>query len=98
MTMEGGLSCQTNLQKSTRVFGRGPVTQCLGEVCLLHTSVLVCVLSVCLFLWEGVLYTLYTCMFVVSCVCKVCVYKLVVNLVLQETCLTHYIPTIDERL
>ena len=37
-------------------------------------------------------------MFVVSCVCKVCVYKLMVNLVLQETCLTHYIPAIDERL
>ena len=92
MTMEGGLSCQTNLQKSTRVFGRGPVTQCLGEVCLLHTSVLVCVLGVCLFLWGGVL---YTCMFVVSCIC---VYKLVVNLVLQETCLTHYIPAIDESL
>ena len=28
----------------------------------------------------------------------VCVYKLVVYLVLQETCLTHYIPAIDERL
>ena len=87
MTMEGGLSCQTNLQKSTRVFGRGPVTQCLGEVCLLHTSVLVCELGVCLFLWVCV--NMYVC---------VCVYKLVVNLGLQETCLTHYIPAIDERL
>ena len=26
MTMEGGLSCHTNLQKSTRVLGRGPKT------------------------------------------------------------------------
>ena len=96
MTMEGGLSCQTNLQKSTRVFGRGPVTQCLGEVCLLHTSVLVCVYIGCVSVFVGGV--LYTCMFVVSCVCKVCVYKLVANLVLQETCLTHYIPVIDERL
>ena len=92
MTIEGGLSCQTNLQKSTRVFGRGPVTQCLGEVCLLHTSVLVCVFR-CVSVFVG-----GACMFVVSCVCNVCVYKLVVNLVLQETCLTHYIPAIDERL
>ena len=58
-----------------------------------HFSISVCTGCVC---FCGCV--LYTCMFVVSCVCKVCVYKLVVNLVLQETCLTHYIPAIDERL
>ena len=67
----------------------------LGEVCLLHTSVLVCVFR-CVSVFVGGV--LYTCMFVVSCVCKVCVYKLVVNLVLLKTCLTHYIPAIDEGL
>ena len=59
-----------------------------------HFSISVCTGCVSVFV-GGVL---YTCMFVVSCVCKVCVYKLVVNLVLQEICLTHYIPAIDERL
>ena len=55
MTMEGGLSCQTNLQKSTRVFGRGPVTMFGGSMSIAHFSISVCIGCVSVFV--GVYYT-----------------------------------------
>ena len=59
-----------------------------------HFSISACIGCVSVFVGVCII---YTCMFVVSCICKVCVYKLVVNLVLQETCLTHYIPADYEK-